>query len=409
VHILVVSNLYPPLVRGGYEVECATVVGHLSTEHDVQVLTGHQARPRIAPQPHVARELALLAPSPRGSLRAPFASVDAVRIARRALAQGPDLIYVWNGASIPQAALRILADSGVPLAFRVCEHWFASLFTSDQYLRELLPSPRGPGRAAWALGCRAVNRLPTMHLDPTAPLRAAISWNAHTVQRMVGHPPFVEPVMERVCYSVPPHGELYASVVRTPAPSPEILFVGRVTPYKGLSVAIEALAALRDEHGVEAVLEIVGPEDAGHGVELRRLAQQLGVADALRWRGQLDPEAIAAALARAHALIVPSVWDEPFPLVTIEGALAAVPLVASDVGGISEGMHHDEHALLFARHDSRAAAAALARTLGEPEQTAARVVRARARAEAFRLASYLEQQSIFVVDALAALQGHRSA
>ena len=96
---------------------------------------------------------------------------------------------------------------------------------------------------------------------------------------------------------------------------------------------------------------------------------------------------------------MPSVWDEPFPLVTIEGALAAVPLVASDVGGISEGMHHDEHALLFARHDSRAAAAALARTLGEPEQTAARVVRA----------SYLEQQSIFVVDALAALQGHRSA
>ena len=62
-------------------------------------------------------------------------------------------------------------------------------------------------------------------------------------------------------------------------------------------------------------------------------------------------------------MIVPSVWEEPFPLVTIEGALARVPLVASDVGGIGEGMHDEEHALLFARADAAGAAAALARTL----------------------------------------------
>ena len=88
--------------------------------------------------------------------------------ARRALAWQPDLIYVWNGALIPQASLRILADSGLPLAFRVCEHWFGHLFASDQFMRELMPARRGPARQAWSWGCRALNRLPSLRLtaDP---------------------------------------------------------------------------------------------------------------------------------------------------------------------------------------------------------------------------------------------------
>ena len=45
---------------------------------------------------------------------------------------------------------RVLADSDVPLAFRVCEHWFGGLFVNDQFMRELLPAKRGPARSVWA-------------------------------------------------------------------------------------------------------------------------------------------------------------------------------------------------------------------------------------------------------------------
>jgi glycosyltransferase involved in cell wall biosynthesis len=147
---------------------------------------------------------------------------------------------------------------------------------------------------------------------------------------------------------------------------------------------------------------VIGPEDEGHGAELRRLAEQLGVATAVGWRGPQKPERVAAALGRAHALIVPSTWEEPFPLVTIEGALARVPLVAADVGGIGEGMHPEEHALLFARGDAAAAAAALARTVREPSETAARVERAYERAQEFRIEGYLADQEQFAIDARAA-------
>ena len=400
--ILVVSTLYPPVALGGYEVECAGVVERLREQHEVLVLTSDRDRSSAPGEEWVRRELEFLTPDARGALRAPRASLRAVRAARRALEWKPDIVYAWNGSSIPQSSLRVLSDSGVPLAFRVCEHWFGALFLGDQFMRELLPARRSPGRALWAAGCRAMNALPSLRLHPAAPVRAAVSWNSQALRAMVTLPPFLQTTIERVGHSVPRYGDLYAKVVRSPAPDPEIVFLGRVTPYKGVKVAIEAVAMLRSEHDIPARLVVVGPEDSPHGAEMRRLAERLGISAAVSWRGQLTPEQAAGELAHAHALIVPSLWQEPFPLVTIEGALARVPLVASDVGGIGEGMHDEEHALLFAPGDARAAAAALALVLREREPTAARVQRARARAQEFRLGPYLEEQERFLADALAA-------
>jgi glycosyltransferase involved in cell wall biosynthesis len=253
--------------------------------------------------------------------------------------------------------------------------------------------------------CRALNLLPSLRLDPTAPLRTAVSWNSEALRQIVQPPPFVETVLERVRHPAPPYGDIYSEVERNPAPEPRIVFLGRVSPYKGLAVALEALSLLRSEHGMLANLVVVGPEDGEHGAEMRGLAERLGVTAAVSWHGQATPREAAATLAGAHALIVPSTWDEPFGLVMIEGALARVPLVASNVGGISEGMHDEEHALLFARGDASAAAASLARTLRETEQTAARVERAYERAQSFRLGPYLEEQERFVLHALSALRG----
>ena len=402
--VLAVSTFFPPVALGGYEVECSGVVEHLAARgHEVLVLTSSKDRASAPADDRVRRELTLLSPDARGALRAPVAALGAVAAARRALAWQPELVYCWNGSSIPQAALRVLADSGVPLAFRVCEHWFGRLFTGDQFLRELPPARRAPGRAAWSAGCRVLNAAPQLRLEPLAPARAAISWNSQTLERIVPTPSFVEPVLERVGHSVPRYGDLYAAVERDPAPDPLIVFLGRVTPYKGVGVAIEALALLRQGGHPAARLVVIGPEDAGYGEKMRGLAESLGVAEAVAWLGQRTPEQSAAELARAHAIVVPSVWAEPFPLVTIEAALARVPVVASDVGGIGEGMHHEEHALLFEGGDAAGAAAALARVLGEPAETAARVQRARERAERFRIGPYLAEQERFVLDAHAAL------
>jgi glycogen(starch) synthase len=405
VRVLFVSTFYPPVALGGYEVECAGVAERLAQRHEVLVLTSSARRSDAPPDPRVRRELTLLSADAKGALRAPAAALGGVAAARRALAWRPDLIYAWNGSSIPQSALRVLADSGVPMAFRVCEHWFGGLFSNDQFLRELLSARRGPARRAWAAGCRSLNALAPLRLAPLAPFRAAISWNSETLERIVPTPAFITPVLERVGHSVPRYGDLYEQLRRAPSADPEIVFLGRVTPYKGLSVAIEALALLRSGAQPTASLVVIGPEDTDYGAKMRKLADGLGVGGAISWLGQRTPEQSVAALAGARALIVPSVWEEPFPLVTIEAALARVPIVASDVGGIGEGMRDEEHALLVARADAAGAAAALARTFADAEATAARVARARERAEEFRIGPYLDAQEAFVLDAHAALAG----
>lgn len=388
------------MVLGGYERECAIVVDRLRRDHDVLVLTSDYGDGRHATfPPYVRPSLKALSPDARGALRAPIASVQAVRSARAALAWKPDLVYAWNGSSFPHAALRVLADSGTPMAFRVCEHWFAGLFTGDQYLRELLPENRGRRRAAWAALCRALNAAPGMRLDPGRPFPAAISWITERMRAETTMPPAVRPVLERVRHAVSRSGERYAEIARDPAPTPEIAFVGRVTPYKGLDVAVQALAALREAHAIDARLVVAGPADEGHAADVRALAARLGVAGAIDWLGNQDADGVARVLARAHAVIVPSVWDEPLGLVPIEAAFARVPIVASDVGGLGEAMRADEHALLFAPGDAVAAATALARVLTDPEATAARVARARERAGDFCLEPYLEDQARFVADA----------
>src|ERR1051326_4973603 len=88
----------------------------------------------------------------------------------------PDLVFVWNGSSIPHAALQVAHDSGIPIAYSVGEHWFRLLYSSDAYARFLLPGSSGL-KGAWARIARLVNRLPALRVDPQRPARAAVCWN----------------------------------------------------------------------------------------------------------------------------------------------------------------------------------------------------------------------------------------
>ena len=158
--ILVVSNLYPPAVRGGYEVECAGVVEFLRSRGDeVRVLTSVLGSEAESADPLIFRELPLLPLTKRGVLRAPLDAGRGSAVARSHLERfRPDLVFVWNGAQIPHSAIHTLLASGTPTAFRVCEHWFGRLFTDDLFIGYLAPHHTGLQRI-WSLLMRAYNRV----------------------------------------------------------------------------------------------------------------------------------------------------------------------------------------------------------------------------------------------------------
>jgi glycogen synthase len=401
--ILVVTNLYPPVVQGGYEVECADVVDRLRREHEVLVLTSvHRRRDAPPEETGVARELPFLRFVKRDSFAAPLSTLRAARLTRTTVERfRPDLVFVWNGSQIPHAALRVLADTGFPLAYRVCEHWFGRLYDGDRFMRHLRRGERGP-RGAWARLVRALNRLPGLRLDPDRPSRAAISWNSDALRRLTTIPASIEAVLQRTIHPVTSQSTRFERLERRPAERTTIAFVGAVKEEKGPDVACRALALLRSRHGIDARLVLAGPIEPNARRELESLVRGLGVDGAVEIPGRLGTEQLGDLLSGAHALVVPSVWQEPFGLVCLEGALARVPVVASRVGGIPECLSDGEHALLFPPGDAEACAAALAETLTDEQATRDRVARAFDRGRELSLERYLDESERFVGDAAAA-------
>jgi glycosyltransferase involved in cell wall biosynthesis len=109
-------------------------------------------------------------------------------------------------------------------------------------------------------------------------------------------------------------------------------FIGRLVSVKGLGVAIHTLKILRDR-GIDALLSIagIGPlEKKG-----RRLAELMGVASSIQWKGNVSP--VANFYDAIDILLVPSI-REPLGLVSLEAAARGVPAIAAAVDGIPEAV-----------------------------------------------------------------------
>jgi glycosyltransferase involved in cell wall biosynthesis len=111
-----------------------------------------------------------------------------------------------------------------------------------------------------------------------------------------------------------------------------LLFVGRLTELKGVEMAIRALPATARALGRPLKLRVLG--DGGDASRLTLLARKL---DALvELSGHATPDERNDRMREADLLVVPSVWNEPFGLVGIEGGAVGLPAVAFDLGGIRE-------------------------------------------------------------------------
>jgi glycosyltransferase involved in cell wall biosynthesis len=136
-----------------------------------------------------------------------------------------------------------------------------------------------------------------------------------------------------------------------------LLAVGRLGRYKGFDVLIDALASRPDDS-----LLLVGDGECAD--ELRARAQANGVADRVRFAGEIDDARLASAYASADVFVLPSLdRGEAFGLVLLEAMRAGLPVVASAIPGSGVGsvVADGETGWLVPPGDAPALAAALAR------------------------------------------------
>jgi spore coat protein SA len=117
---------------------------------------------------------------------------------------------------------------------------------------------------------------------------------------------------------------------------PVILYVGRLHPEKGVHVLIAAMRILQ-ERKVAAVCKVVGSSFSGGS---KPTAYAKGLAKDRPSNVEFKEFRIQTGLAEeyrsADILCCPSIFQEPFGSVNIEGMACGIPVVASRVGGIPE-------------------------------------------------------------------------
>lgn len=139
------------------------------------------------------------------------------------------------------------------------------------------------------------------------------------------------------------------------AAGPVIGAVGRLDRQKGFDVLLDAIVSLPG-----ANLVIVG--GGGERDALERQARELGVSSRVVITGWRDDA--RSLLGGFDVFALPSRY-EGFPLVVLEAMQAGVPVVATDVGSVSEAVTDSETGLLVPPDDPTALAAALASMLDD--------------------------------------------
>ncbi len=143
---------------------------------------------------------------------------------------------------------------------------------------------------------------------------------------------------------------------------PSLLFFGKIRRYKGLETFLKALALVRRELDFRAV--IAGEFYMAPG-PYRSLARRLGLDDCLEWRDHYIPNEEVPAIFRAADLVV-----LPYVEATQSGVVPVayqfeVPVVATDVGGLSEVVIEGKTGYLVPPLDAEALAGAIIRYFRE--------------------------------------------
>jgi glycosyltransferase involved in cell wall biosynthesis len=111
-----------------------------------------------------------------------------------------------------------------------------------------------------------------------------------------------------------------------------LVFVGYVTPEKGVRELVRACCEIKDR---EFRLDLIGPVPVGFAKELERIARNRGGGGWLRMTGAVDNKEAFARIADAFAVILPS-YSEGFPITILEAMMLGKPVIATAVGAVAE-------------------------------------------------------------------------
>jgi len=384
--LLIVSDLWPPHVIGGYELGAYDVARRLEARgHRVTVLTSTYGvdGPRVEGNvhrllfeevyPRTWRTNEVLAQTAR--------SVAGLRRARHFLdGVRADLVYLFNPQGLSAAVIVALGRCGAPVVAYVSDDWIARWPRCDPLLdRWTRVYPDWPAwrRGALAAGRYAIAALGLVPRATTAPVQHVQYVSRHIETVSAGH---IAPASATVI----PWGIPLPSFPFT-APRADDLrrwaYVGQLEEHKGAHIPIAAVAELR-RRGHEVSLTLFGRDTTPFARELRAQVARTGLDANVRFAGALPRATLWHEVRRRAGLLVfATLRAEPFSLTLIEAFASGIPVLTTLTGGTGELVRDRDNAAIFRTGDVAELAAQWEALACEPERTLAMARRARALVE----------------------------
>lgn len=353
--ILVLSNMYPPDVLGGYELGCRQVVDGLRGRgHDVRVLT---ASPRMAgcedDGPHVVRRLQLNdlwynATRSRSNpavnvvwdVDANWVSSHNVHVLIREVEEfRPDVAYPWMLLGVGGLGLLgCLQYLKIPWVWHLMDEVPAQLCATNYRVVAGLARMYDRFVSGRYLACsRAmVERIEAKGVRLAGEVELIPNW-------IVGDRPA-------------PRSDYYRSGTL------RVVSAGRVIREKGVDLLVEAAGLLRARGIEDFVIDIYGPI---LDRSIPDLSRSLGLSDRVRFHGAVPQAELARRFDEADLFAFPTEEREPFGFAPLEAAARGCVPLMSRACGIAEWLVHRVHCLKVGRTARQFADAMAAVLAGE--------------------------------------------
>jgi glycosyltransferase involved in cell wall biosynthesis/SAM-dependent methyltransferase len=385
--VLQVIHQFPPRHAAGAEIHCSDLSFALARRgHAVRVLSGAPYREDAGTTVQWEDDVGIVVermPATRGYRRLGsvggfldrFDNPDARLVARALLHRWrPDVVHIQHLLYLTAELIPECHARGIPVVVTLHDYWFLCHRVRLQRPGDVLCD--GPARGWNCCQCLHAPRLVRSHLNPMAvaanlyryaylmrQLRKAdlILSPSHFLQRVFARNGLPMERITTIEFGMPGMSEdLRGSTeVISRHERPRFGFLGSFMPHKGIHVLIDAFNRLPEE---SAELHLFGaPVDPQYRDQLIGSTRHPGI----RWRGEFAHAERWRVLAELDVLVVPSIWYENSPLTIHEARAARVPVIASDIGGIPELVHHEVTGLTFPAGDAAALANCLRRVIDE--------------------------------------------
>jgi glycosyltransferase involved in cell wall biosynthesis len=153
---------------------------------------------------------------------------------------------------------------------------------------------------------------------------------------------------------------------------PKVLFVGRLSPEKGLITLLAARALVKNKDAYE--LHIVGD-----GPLAKAVAAAASSDSNIHWHGSRSSSEVYSFVAGSDLMVFPSECYENFPIVILEAMAHGKPVLASRIGGLPEIIREGETGAFFEAGNARDLAGKIEASLANPAHLAVLGVQARKR------------------------------